>query len=76
MRLAYTNKDVDVMSTLARNVFEDSLGPGDPAYLPDLAPRDFFLFPKLKKDIHGCHFWSDEEAVEEWVNGKDRLFQL
>ena len=22
-----------------------------PAYLPDLAPGDFFLFPNLKKDI-------------------------
>ena len=42
-----------------------------PAYSPDLAPRDFFLFPNLKKDIL---FRSDEEvvtAVEEWVNGKD-----
>ena len=38
------------------------------AYSPDLAPSVFFLFPNLKKDIRGCHFWSDEEivtAVEE-----------
>ena len=43
-----------------------------PAYLPDLATSDFFLFPNLKKDIPGCHFRSDKEvvmAVEEWVNG-------
>ena len=48
-----------------------------PAYSPDLAPSDFFLFPNLKKDIHGLHFWSDKEvvtAVEEWVNGKDPDF--
>ena len=48
-----------------------------PAYLPDLAPSDFFLFPNLKKDIRGLHFRSDEEvvtAVEEWVNGKDPDF--
>ena len=48
-----------------------------PAYSPDLAPRDFFLFPNLKKDICGLHFQSDEEAVtavEEWVNGKDPDF--
>ena len=48
-----------------------------PAYLPDLAPRDFFLFPNLKKGIHGCHFQSDKEVVtaaEEWVNGKDPDF--
>ena len=34
-----------------------------PAYLPDLAPSDFFLFPNLKKDIRGLHFWSEEEVV-------------
>ena len=48
-----------------------------PAYSPDLPPSDFFLFPNLKKDICGCHFWSDEEvmtAVEEWVSGKDPDF--
>ena len=48
-----------------------------PAYLPDLSPSDFFLFPNLKKEIRGCHFRSDEEvvtAVEEWVNGKDPDF--
>ena len=47
-----------------------------PAYSPDLAPSDFFLFPNLEKDIRG-HFRSDEEvvtAVEEWVNGKDPDF--
>ena len=48
-----------------------------PAYSPDRAPNNFFLFPNLKKDIHGLHFRSDEEvvtAVEEWVNGKDPDF--
>ena len=48
-----------------------------PAYSPDLAPSDFFLFPNLKKDIRGLHFRSDEEvvpAIEEWVNGKDPDF--
>ena len=34
-----------------------------PAYSPELAPRDFFLFPNLKKDIRVCHFRSDKEAV-------------
>ena len=45
-----------------------------PAYSPDLAPSDFFLFPNLKNDIRGLRFRSDEEvvtAVEECVNGKD-----
>ena len=48
-----------------------------PAYSPDLAASDFFLFPNLKKDISALHFQSDEEvvtAVEEWVNGKDPDF--
>ena len=57
------------MDAVERNGYE--LIP-HPAYSPDLSPSDF-LFPNLKKDIRGLHFWSDEEvmmAVEEWVNGK------
>ena len=48
-----------------------------PAYSPDLAPSDIFLFPDMKTDIRGRHFRSDEKivtAVEEWVNGKDPDF--
>ena len=48
-----------------------------PAYSPDLAPSDFFLFSNLKKDMRGRRFRSDEEvvtAVEECVNGKDPDF--
>ena len=48
-----------------------------PAYSPDQAPSDFFLFTNLKKDIRGLHFRSDEEvvtAVEESVSGKDPDF--
>ena len=59
------------MDAVERNGYE--LIP-HPAYLPDLAPSDFFLFPNLKNDIRGCHFRSDEEvvmAVEEWVKRKD-----
>ena len=62
------------MDAVERNGYE--LIP-HPAYLPDLAPSHFFLFPNLKKDIRGFHFRSDEEvvtAVEEWVNGKDPDF--
>ena len=62
------------MDAVERNGYE--LIP-HPAYSPDLAPSDFFLFPNLKKDIRGLHFHSDEEvvtAVEEWVNGKDPDF--
>ena len=59
------------MDAVERNGYE--LIP-HPAYLPDLAPSDFFLFPNLKNDIRRCHFRSDKEvmtAVKEWVNGKD-----
>ena len=62
------------MGAVERNGYE--LIP-HPAYSPDLAPSDFFLFPNLKKDIRGLHFRSDEEvvtAVEEWVNGRDPDF--
>ena len=48
-----------------------------PAYSPDLAPSDYFLFPNLEKDIRGRHFRSNEEvvaAVEEWVGDKDPGF--
>ena len=60
------------MDPVERNVYE--LIP-HPAYSPDLAPSDFYLFPNLKEDIR--HFRSDEEvvaAVEEWFNGKDAEF--
>ena len=48
-----------------------------PAYSPDLAPSDFFLFPNLKRNIRGYHFRSDKEvgtAVEERVSRKDPDF--
>ena len=62
------------MDAVERNGYE--LIP-HPAYSPDLAPSDYFLFPNLKKDILGGHFWSNEEviaAVEEWVRDKDPGF--
>ena len=43
-----------------------------PAYSPDLAPSDYFLFPNFR----GRQFRSNEEvaAVEEWVRDKDPGF--
>ena len=61
-------------NAVERNVYE--LIP-HPAYLPDLAPSDFSLFPNLKRNIRGCHLRSDEEvvtAVEECVNEHDPCF--
>ncbi|GFS05480.1 transposase [Elysia marginata] len=40
-----------------------------PSYSPDLAPSDFYLFPKLKEHLRGNHFASDEDveaAVRHW----------
>ena len=34
-----------------------------PAYSPDLAPSDYFLFPNLGKDIRERHFRSNKEVV-------------
>ena len=62
------------MDAIERNGYE--LIP-PPAFSPDLDPSDYFLFPNLKKDIRGRHFWSKEEvvaAVEEWVRDKDPGF--
>jgi hypothetical protein len=33
-----------------------------PSYSPDLAPSDFFLFPKLKLFLAGQRFSSNQEA--------------
>ena len=61
------------MDAVERNGYE--LIP-HPAYSPDLAPSDYFLFPNLKKDIRGRHFRSNEEVVAavEWVGDKDPGF--
>ena len=34
-----------------------------PAYSPDLAPSDYFLFLQLKKHLKGNHYDCDEEVV-------------
>lgn len=34
-----------------------------PPYSPDLAPCDFFLFPKMKKNLKGRHFGNREELL-------------
>ena len=41
------------MDAVERNGYE--LIPPHPAYSPDLASSDFFLFTNLKNDIRGCH---------------------
>jgi len=36
-----------------------------PAYSPDLAPNDFFLFPKIKGILKGRHF---DDIDDIWSN--------
>ena len=42
-----------------------------PPYSPDLAPCDFWLFPKLR----GCHYETIEEMKEAVMNVIDMLIQ-
>src|SRR5215469_3395240 len=40
-----------------------------PPYSPDLAPADFFLFPKLKSTLKGRRFQTVEEIKENSLQG-------
>ena len=35
-----------------------------PPYSPDIAPSDFYLFPKLKSHLRGTPYRSNEGAIE------------
>jgi len=48
-----------------------------PLYSPDLAPSEYHLFPRLKKQLKGRHFSSDAEviaAAETWLDGQPSDF--
>ena len=50
-----------------------------PPYSPDLAPCDFHLFPKLKEQLRGIRFDSNEEivqAVRSWIRAQNDDFFL
>ncbi|CAH1991457.1 unnamed protein product [Acanthoscelides obtectus] len=40
----------------------------NPPYSPDLSPKDFFTFPKIKNRLRGQRFQSPEEAVDAFKN--------
>jgi len=47
-----------------------------PPYSPNLAPSEFWLFPKLKETLKGQHFLSDaelEEALCKWISGQQEI---
>ena len=46
-----------------------------PPYSPDLAPCDFWLFPKLKEKLRGCRYETIEEIKEAVTKVIDTLTQ-
>ena len=46
-----------------------------PPYSPDLAPCDFWLFPKLKENLRGCRYETIEEMKEAVTKVIDTLTQ-
>ena len=54
--------------------------PDHPPYLPDLAPADYLLFPKVKSHLKGCLFdsiWDIQKAVTSTLNttAKDDFYK-
>jgi hypothetical protein len=46
-----------------------------PPYSPDLAPADFFLFPKMKMQLKGRRFHSAADIQQESQKALDSLTQ-
>ena len=46
-----------------------------PPYCPDLAPCDFWLFPKLKEKLRGCRYETIEEMKKAVTKVIDMLTQ-
>jgi len=47
-----------------------------PPSSPDLAPSDFYLFPKLKLFLAGQHFSSNQEAIAAVEGYRDGIMTL
>ena len=50
-----------------------------PLYSPDMAPSDFYLFPKLKSNLRGTQFGSNDgiiAAVNEYFDDQENDFYL
>ena len=48
-----------------------------PPYSPDLAPSDFYLFPKMKNELRGKHFSDNDDvidAVNDFLGGQSKSF--
>jgi histone-lysine N-methyltransferase SETMAR len=44
-------------------------------YSPDLAPCDFYLFPKLKEALRGVHYSTDSELMQATMKEIRKLSQ-
>lgn len=65
-----------VMAAIRKCQFEEL---HHPAYSPDLAPSDYFLFPNLKKDLRGKKYDDNSQlisAVNDHFEGKDEMYYL
>lgn len=61
-------------SSLNKNGFTEI---NHPAYSPDLAPCDYFLFKNLKKNLRGRRFSTDEEmkdAVNDHFDAQNQTY--
>ena len=50
-----------------------------PTYSPDMAPSDFYLFPKLISHLRGTQYESNEGAIEvvnEYLGDQEKAFYL
>ena len=50
-----------------------------PPYFPDMAPSDFYMFPKLKFHLLGTQYGSNEcviEAVNEYLGDQEGIRKL
>jgi len=66
-----------VLATQKKPAYLDFQCLDHPPYSPDLAPSTYHLFPGLKKQLKGCHFSSDAEAIaaaETWLDGQPSEF--
>ena len=62
---------IDALETLKVEVLSH------PPFSPDLASSDFHFFPRLKRDLKGTHFTSDNEeklAVTSWIKQRTEFF--
>ena len=39
-----------------------------PPYSPDLAPSDYYMFTKMKKELSGHHFATDDDDMNDVDN--------